>query len=615
MKSKQLLRLLPILGLFALIPLNQSCLSDDIGENFYTFTGDNILTYLEKDTARYSELLKALDKAGMKGLLSSYGTYTFFAPTNEAFRKYYVKDTTSLEQLTRAQLRNILFYHLVPVEYMVAEFAEGGLPTANMKNRYLNITFANYQAGNQVIDVNGTSPIELADQETHNGVVHAVGQVLEPSDKYLDELLADTTLYSIFVTALRKTGMSDSLRMVERENYVQGLNLTGYNGPGWKNPPSLQYGYTAFVESDSVFALAGIHSYEDLIAKCKEKYLELYEEPDTTTNVTNRKNSLNQFVSYHLLEILSYSKDLVDKFYKSRHTTDFGEIQHKEYIPTMRNRSLIEVKTGNMINQYSDGTFIGLSSDLRRINQSCMNGVYHEINKVLWYDKKVEDDVLYKRVRIDINSLIPEFTNNPMRGIFVSYMIPQGYMKYVSIGDKSNLYFKSGNLDWDCYQGDAVTANNWYDIKIQLPPMPPGTWEVRFGITLYDGGTGPLAQGIAQLYFDKNPIGIPIDFSKTADKAVVGWINDALTEDDGYLNDKALRNRGYMKAPDIYGQPSGGLNARDDKGQVRRILGTFNFEDRDAAHEFRSKAIEAKLFGMDFIEFIPKAFIENEDRH
>ena len=62
---------------------------EDIGDSYTTFKGDMIYSYLEKKPETYSEFVALIDKAGLKGMLSAYGTYTCLAPTNEAFKKYY----------------------------------------------------------------------------------------------------------------------------------------------------------------------------------------------------------------------------------------------------------------------------------------------------------------------------------------------------------------------------------------------------------------------------------------------------------------------------------------------------------------------------------------------
>ena len=615
MRKERFVKLL-FFALFAISGLFYSCIDEVADQSFYTFTGETIFSYLAKDeSGQLTELLRVIEKADMKGLLSSYGSYTFFAPTNSAFNAYYEKRGTSLEELSPAELRDILFYHLIETqEYATADFVEGMIPSVNMKNRYLSTTLSAFAGGEKVILINHSVPIVMEDIDVHNGIIHAVSGILEPSAQYLDEILESKEDYSLFVEALRITGLIDSVKLIEDETYVRTIRR-GYDGD-WGTAAGLKYGYTAFVESDETYRNEGISDLDALIAKTREKFSELYGYDDPSGNDwTNRTNALNLFVAYHLLEEMRDASGLVDRYYRTRHTTDFGVNQHVEYMLTMRHRSLLEVKTGNYINQKSNGTAVMLASDLSRINVAYINGVYHEIDKVLWYDKSVEEDVLNKRIRVDYGTLNPEFTNNGLRTAHSPKVCcAQGYLKYTDLGDDPNvnIYVKHGNNDWCYYQGDGITADGWYDITIQLPPLPPDTWEIRVGVICYVG-SGNLVHGVAQLYFNAEPLGIPMNFGGAVTDPLIGWVRDSETDDNGASNDRAMRNRGWMKAPPIYGQPTTGTNARNWAQPVRRILTTISISDRDKPNSFRAKALQPTLFDLDYFEFVPKSALENED--
>ena len=72
--------------------------SEDIDEsNRYTFTGETVVDYLENRSDIYSSFIYILDKAtvgkggNVRHLLSTYGTYTCFAPTNEAIERFLIE--------------------------------------------------------------------------------------------------------------------------------------------------------------------------------------------------------------------------------------------------------------------------------------------------------------------------------------------------------------------------------------------------------------------------------------------------------------------------------------------------------------------------------------------
>lgn len=591
------------------------CLDDSVGGNFYTFTGETMESYLEKDTATFSEFLLVLEKAELKGLLSSYGTYTLFAPTNNAMKTYYQEHFTSLDSMNKKDLQNLVFYQMVEESFLSNAFTEGRLSKPNMKNRGLNISFSDYQNGNQTILVNKSSRIVRLDQEVHNGVIHAVDKVLEASQDFIWEILgSDTTgRYDLFARALRETGLADSLLRVEDPNYVQETATYTRRGVTYtsKTPLTRKYGYTALVETDSVFALAGINSYSDLIARAKAVYDGMYPADVSITDITNPKNSLNRFIGYHLVKKMFYTNTIFFNGNGSgtKHYTPYGDTHKAEYFITMCPNTMYEISAGNCINKRSNGSYIGFSEDLSRRNIEALNGLIHEINGVLWYNREVEDDVLNKRLRFEVASLLPEMENNNLRGVgYSKQYFPYQYFETMTYVEKTVFQYYGANPDWGNYQGDELNLAGWYDFTLQLPPIPAGSWEVRFGYGAY------INRGVAQLYFDKVPCGIPLNMSLLGTNALIGWEADAATDDNGYTNDKAMRNRGYMKGPESISRPAYGQTLRDLVTGVRRILGTFSF-DETTTHTMRAKAVESGEFMYDYIEFIPKGSIENEDRY
>ncbi|MCH5718357.1 fasciclin domain-containing protein [Niabella hibiscisoli] len=65
-----------------------------------TSNDPNILQYLQNDSlSRFTKLVTLIDKAGYTTAFNTYGTYTFFAPTNEAIDKYMREKTLPLLNL------------------------------------------------------------------------------------------------------------------------------------------------------------------------------------------------------------------------------------------------------------------------------------------------------------------------------------------------------------------------------------------------------------------------------------------------------------------------------------------------------------------------------------
>ena len=166
------------------------------------------------------------------------------------------------------------------------------------------------------------------------------------------------------------------------------------------------------------------------------------------------------------------------------------------------------------------------------------------------------------------------------------------------------------------YEGDEIflgaTSGNLYDFSIVTPPIPAGTYEVRFGY-LTNG-----KRGVAQLYFDNIPAGVPLNLNNYATDVSIGYESPGTVQADieGFENDKMMRNRGFMKGPASYKvvQPgwSSGENARYSPAALRRIMGTYTFSS-PSNHLLTVKGLSGGEFMFDYLEFVPTSALESED--
>jgi len=149
--------------------------------------------------------------------------------------------------------------------------------------------------------------------------------------------------------------------------------------------------------------------------------------------------------------------------------------------------------------------------------------------------------------------------------------------------------------------------NGKYDFVLRLPPIPPGTYEIRLGFL--SGGV----RGVTQIYLDNQPCGIPLDMKIGGTDARIGWIADSNTDDKGVENDKMMRNRGYMKGPNTIMVANRINIARNVANCLRKILTTRTFTKTEA-HYLRFKCVEetARQFHLDYVEIMPFKIIENE---
>ena len=136
----------------------------------------------------HTTLVAAVKAAGLVDTLESKGPFTVFAPTNAAFDKL-PKDTipTLLKPENKAQLTNVLTYHVVAGKYSAMKLASeakahgGKLELKTVEGEPITIQGDN-MGGWWVIDGKGDkAKITIADVDQSNGVIHVIDGVLLPN--------------------------------------------------------------------------------------------------------------------------------------------------------------------------------------------------------------------------------------------------------------------------------------------------------------------------------------------------------------------------------------------------------------------------------------------------
>lgn len=589
---------------FFLSLLAFSACIDEADERFTTFEDDTITSFCESNPEMYSEFSKFMKATGMSDLLNAYGTYTCFLPTNEAFQKYYAKKNTSFEQLTEEELREITYTHILKRLLRSKDFPQGVIPEPNLYEQFMYISYG-IGEHSSIVYINENARILIIDQQMHNGVIHTVDAVLEPSKIQLPEIIADNPRYSLFSQALHLTKMDDSLRLINDYSYKSEKIYSRLYNSYWDTPPLRKFGYTAFIESDSLYKANDIYNMEDLQKYAATVYDRMYPADKNVTNVTDRSNSLNRFVSYHLMEKMQAEND----FFPPPMVNSFvAGLEMHEYMEMMCPNTMMEVaKVGDeaLINKRRNGNAIRMISP----NHAAENGIYHEIDKILVYDETVTDDVLNKKIRIESGSMLPELTTNKVYQMdYCMYLLPQGYSRNLTFSESTEVYYKI-NRGFGTVGGEEIILGCEYDFTLRIPPLPAGTYEIRFR---YEGGS---YRSVAQLFFDGEICGIPADLKITAGNPKVGYVPDADTDDGGLENDKMMRNRGFMKDINTAWIWSHSMIARDNPDSMRKILLTKTFTKTEP-HFLRVKSVEERNaeFQLDYMEFVPTQIIPTEGK-
>jgi uncharacterized surface protein with fasciclin (FAS1) repeats len=167
---KKTILCLPVL----LLALCLSC--SDKGDDPDFEKKDTIASYLNSNPD-FSEFAAMLKKAGMSDLLSTYVLSTCFVPTNEAVLKYYDDKGKTLSQMTGESVKNLVGNHIIYKKKLTSiDFPDGLFSDVNLIERYLNVT---HDKG--MVYVNGARILYM-DMEMHNGVIHIIDTVLDPTN-------------------------------------------------------------------------------------------------------------------------------------------------------------------------------------------------------------------------------------------------------------------------------------------------------------------------------------------------------------------------------------------------------------------------------------------------
>lgn len=121
----------------------------------------------------FSILVEAVTKADLTNALSADGPFTVFAPTNQAFEALFEQlDINGIDDLSAAQLKPILMYHVVAGKVMSTDLSNTTVGTLN-KGKSIRIDLSDGVKINE-------STVVAADIAGKNGVIHVIDKVLIP---------------------------------------------------------------------------------------------------------------------------------------------------------------------------------------------------------------------------------------------------------------------------------------------------------------------------------------------------------------------------------------------------------------------------------------------------
>ncbi len=170
--------------------------------------------------SRFTLLKAALVRAGLDGTFGQPGTYTLFAPTDDAFRAFGYVDATAINAAPVELLKTVLQYHVlgtrveasaIPSAINTSQQTLAGLPV------YISRVASSSATTSSTVSINGARVLQ-ADGQANNGIVHAIDRVLLPpvfgnvvqTIQGIPQLLP-TASFKLLQAAVAKTGLVTSL--------------------------------------------------------------------------------------------------------------------------------------------------------------------------------------------------------------------------------------------------------------------------------------------------------------------------------------------------------------------------------------------------------------------
>lgn len=218
--------------------------------------------------SRFTLLKAALVRAGLDGVMAQPGTYTVFAPTDDAFKAFGYVDAAAINAAPVELLKTVLQYHVLGARVAAADIPTA-INTAQPTLSGLPVYISKVASGTgtaTAVSINGARVLQ-ADGQASNGVVHAIDRVLLPpvfgnvaaTIQGIPTLLP-TASFKLLTAAVTKAGIGGAL-----------------TGPG---------PLTVFAPTDAAFKAVGI---------------------DSAVIANTSSTALTGILTYHVLNSRTYS--------------------------------------------------------------------------------------------------------------------------------------------------------------------------------------------------------------------------------------------------------------------------------------------------------------------
>jgi uncharacterized surface protein with fasciclin (FAS1) repeats len=304
-----------------------------------------ITDYVKAHPDQFTEFGKLLDNTGLSNMLAVRGPFTLLLPSDSAMKVYYTEQNiTSVNDLAIETQRDLVYNHLILTEIQSSDIGLGSLRQANALGDKLSTEFVGEFYEN--ILVNKQSIIVKRDIRTSNGYIHYIDNVIEPVTNNVFQQVASDPSYSIFTEGLVRTGLSDTLRIVD---FPYGTKTARTN-------------FTLLAVSDSIFNSNGIYSINDLISRYT----------DAPTEIDQLENGFYRYMEYHCL---------TGTYYFSDFDANGGKAKLYPILSYDNNVSLILTNDFKLNFDKTTSLYTGFIE--KKSNYPAKNGTVHSVNGLL----------------------------------------------------------------------------------------------------------------------------------------------------------------------------------------------------------------------------------------
>ena len=538
----------------------------------YVFRERTIASYLA-DHPQFSEYVKLLkeqrvsevSETSVYQLMTAYGYYTCFAPTNEAIQLYLdslvIKEiipTASWDafpnERTKDSIRSVIVLNSIldgtkqEMKFITAEFPKTNeeFSISTMADRKISVTYDRKDLDSCLID--GICPVSKRnrDIEAINGYIHQVGYVINPSNETLGSTLHKFAYdynsgLSVMARLVEVCGLTDTLSQVKDERYESLYRNNAFPKFHWnllnvdvEAPEHRKYGFTLFAETDEFWERELHKDRKDITIQDVVDWVDaqgFYPEAAKNDKYKEVDNLLNQFVTYHLLpERIPVDKLALhynEKGYNYKVKNTPPTIPVWTHYVTMGKRRLLRIwesleSGGPYLNRFpklnngrredyherecsEENTGIRLNTDEGSGVIKLINSMIYPIDKPLAYTEHVRNELAKVRLRYDAWELQPEAMNNDMR--IMSY-----FMRYYFSSDPDKQYFD--NLTVNSKETNFMLLNgrdqNWPNYQAD-EVLAEGLYDItitlppvpKYGIYEIRMGVSTFSgtRGICQVYW------------------------------------------------------------------------------------------------------------------